>query len=262
MKRLLFFILHSSLFIGCAMAQPLMRDVFAAMPDSILPMVTRNNRLDCIDFIENNMEAKVRNVADEYVTLEALTKDYARFRTSAAAVMELKLLHVEAHPQPLPEEGNSDGLSSSSTSLVTPPLGGGGGGLAILCLVTTAQTGEPDTPRRLEDSNIRFLYSDWTPLDSATAGHLLFSMPPVKDFLGNVSSEDSEPTAMSSFEQALRSLADFHPVRLALSPEAPTLTATLQPAYLALEERKAITPRLCPLTFRWNGGAFVVSASE
>lgn len=230
MKRLLFFILHSSLFIGCAMAQPLMRDVFAAMPDSILPMVTRNNRLDCIDFIENNMEAKVRNVADEYVTLEALTKDYARFRTSAAAVMEMKLLPVD------------------STSL--------------LCLVTTAQTGEPDTPRRLEDSNIRFLHSDWTPLDSATAGHLLFSMPSVKDFLGNVSSEDSEPTAMSSFEQALRSLADFHPVRLALSPEAPTLTATLQPAYLALEERKAITPRLCPLTFRWNGSAFVVSASE
>jgi hypothetical protein len=230
MKRLLFFILHSSLFIGCAMAQPLMRDVFAAMPDSILPMVTRNNRLDCIDFIENNMEAKVRNVADEYVTLEALTKDYARFRTSAAAVMEMKLLPVD------------------STSL--------------LCLVTTAQTGEPDTPRRLEDSNIRFLHSDWTPLDSTTAGHLLFSMPPVKDFLGNVSSEDSEPTAMSSFEQALRSLADFHPVRLALSPEAPTLTATLQPAYLAVEERKAISSYLKPLSFRWNGSAFVMSANE
>ena len=51
--------------------RPLMRDVFAQMPDSVLPAVTRNNRLDCIDFIDNNLEAKVRNAFDDYVTLEA-----------------------------------------------------------------------------------------------------------------------------------------------------------------------------------------------
>ena len=88
MKRLLFFILHSSFFISCAMAQPMMRDVFAAMPDSVLPLVTKNNRLDCIDFIENNMEARVRNRMGEYVALEALTSTYARFRTSPLTVME------------------------------------------------------------------------------------------------------------------------------------------------------------------------------
>ena len=42
-------------------AQLKMREVFAQLPDSVLPLMTRNNRLDCIDFIENGMEARVKN---------------------------------------------------------------------------------------------------------------------------------------------------------------------------------------------------------
>lgn len=228
----LFFIFHFSI-ITLSAQHTLMRDVFAAMPDTIAPLITKNNRLDCIDFIENNMEAKVRNVLDQYVTLEALTADYARFRTSASSLMEMKLLPV-----------------SDSTS--------------VLCLVQTAQTGEPDTPRRLEDSNIRFFHPDWTPLDSAAA---FFTLPPLSDFLAaaqspaaasSVSATTSSSSEISeeTFAAALRSLEAFHPVRLALSPDSPTLTATLQPAYLAKDEREAITPRLRPLLFRWNGTRF------
>ena len=44
-----------------SLAAQKMRDVFATMPDSVLGLMTKNNRLDCIDFIENDMEAKVRN---------------------------------------------------------------------------------------------------------------------------------------------------------------------------------------------------------
>lgn len=212
---------------------PLMRDVFAAMPDSFLPMVSKNNRLDCIDFIENNMEAKVRNVADEYVTLEALTKDYARFRTSPAAVMEMKLLPLDS--------------------------------AFVLCIVTTAQTGEPDTPRRLEDSNIRFRYADWSPLPDTISWQSFITVPYVAAFFTQETDESHAASTVfdnDAFQQALCSLADFHPVRFALSPDTPTLTATLQPAYLALEERKAIMPHLHSLTFQWNGSAFVASKSE
>ena len=46
-----------------------MRDYFADMPDSILYVMTRNNRLDCIDFIENNMQARVRNRFDAFSEL-------------------------------------------------------------------------------------------------------------------------------------------------------------------------------------------------
>ena len=180
------------------MAQPMMRDVFASMPDSILPMVTKNNRLDCIDFIENNMEARVRNKADEYVTLEALTTDYARFRTSAVAVLELKLLPV-----------------SDST--------------AVLCLVTTIQTGEEGTSRRLEDSQIRFLAADWSPLPTPVP----FERPADNPFL-----------------------------RMALSPDDATLTLTPQTALLTLEEREALADAPPPVVMCWNGSQFIQPQKE
>ena len=226
----LFFIFHYSLFTLSAQSI-LMRDVFASMPDTILPMVTKNNRLDCIDYIDNNMEAKARNTFGEYVTLEALTADYARFRTSSASLLEMKLLPLL--PAPLPTD-----TTAADTTFV-------------LCLVSTAQTGEPDTPRRLEDSNIRFLRPDWSPLDSLAVP---FYLPPFTSFI-----EGQAPDSLrATYDSALRSLDSFHPVRLALSAESTTLTATLQPAYLAKDEREAITPYLRPLTFIWNGTNFAV----
>ena len=67
-----------------------MRDLFAAMPDSLLPLVTRNNRLDCIDFIENHLEARVKNKLDQYVELKKLTEDYLLFQTSQKGYLEMK----------------------------------------------------------------------------------------------------------------------------------------------------------------------------
>ncbi len=73
-------------------AQMLMRDVFAQLPDSVLPYMTRNNRLDCIDFIENGIEARVKNRFSEHVTLKALTKDYLCLQTSVSSYVEMKLV--------------------------------------------------------------------------------------------------------------------------------------------------------------------------
>lgn len=200
-----------------------MRDVFAAMPDSVLPLVSKNNRLDCIDFIENKMEAKVRNLLDEYVTLEALTADYARFRTSASALMELKLLPT-----------------SDTTS--------------VLCVVTTAQMGEAGTSLRFEDSNIRFLHSDWSPMVADTLRR------DVEHAYSNLDSyiDEKGDTSIVVFEQAKRSLADFHPVRMALSADDATLTLTLQTAQLSKEEREAIAGCLWPVTLEWDGQRFEV----
>ena len=232
--HLLFIICYFLLSAAPVAAQPIMmRDVFASMPDSVLPMVTKNNRLDCIDYIDNDMEAKARNILGEYVTLEALTADYARFRTSAASLLEMKLLPL------LPAQLPADTTAADTTF--------------VLCLVRTAQTGEPDTPRRLEDSNIRFLRPDWSPLDSIAAP---FSLPPFTSFI-----EGAAPDSLrATYDSALRSLDSFHPVRLALSADSATMTATLQPAYLAKDERDVITPHLRPLTFIWNGTRFTMVA--
>ncbi len=75
-----------------ATAQMRMRDVFAQLPDSVLPYMTRNNRLDCIDFIENGMEARVKNRFDQHVVLDTLTEDFLRLRTSTSSYVEMKLV--------------------------------------------------------------------------------------------------------------------------------------------------------------------------
>lgn len=77
------------------MAQTSMRNIFAQLPDSILPFLTRNNRLDCIDFIENGMEARVKNVFDDNVVLNVLTEDYLSIDISEGATVEMKMLMGE-----------------------------------------------------------------------------------------------------------------------------------------------------------------------
>ena len=75
MKRIiLLFILHASFFtLHVMLAQTRIRDIYAEAPDSIFPLLTRNNRLDQIDFRENNMPAVVKNRFDSRCALLALT---------------------------------------------------------------------------------------------------------------------------------------------------------------------------------------------
>ncbi len=207
-----------------AASRPLMRDVFAAMPDSLLPAISKNNRLDCIDFIENGLEAKVRNAFDDYVKLEALTPDYARFRTSAASVMEFKLL-----PQ------------ADTTSL--------------LCIVTTVECGEKDTPSRIEDSALRLLNADWSPASADVLG----SAASVSSCIDGLEffTDEVPDSLRTHYEQAKASAADFHPVRMHLSADDVTLTLDLQTGQLDVDEKRALEGRLRTITMKWDGRNFV-----
>jgi len=75
-----------------ASAQVTMSGVLKAMPDSLLPYLTTNNRLDCIDFKEAGMKAEVRNQFDGKTEMLALTERYSSFQLSAAAKTDLLLL--------------------------------------------------------------------------------------------------------------------------------------------------------------------------
>ncbi|MCM1515116.1 MAG: DUF3256 family protein [Paraprevotella sp.] len=96
-----------------ASAQMRMRDVFAQLPDSVLPYMTRNNRLDCIDFIENGIEARVKNRFDQHVVLDSLTEDYLRIQTSTSSYVEMKLV-----PQ---AQGNDTSICVNRTYMGTTP---------------------------------------------------------------------------------------------------------------------------------------------
>ncbi len=76
-----------------SMAQKtMMRDIFADAPDSIFPLLTKNNKLDCIDFIENNMAAKVKNKMDTWSELKMLTPDYMLMQMSENSDVAMMLV--------------------------------------------------------------------------------------------------------------------------------------------------------------------------
>lgn len=68
MKRLLFsFLLLLSA--AWASAQTDINAVFVSMPDSLLPLLTRNDRLDLLDYHKAGMEARVTNLMGGTTTL-------------------------------------------------------------------------------------------------------------------------------------------------------------------------------------------------
>ena len=91
MKRLyLIYILCLCCWLG-GRAQEL-RSLFVAMPDSVLPLLTKTNRMDCIDFLDSNMKAEVKNRFNKTSELKVLTKDYLELQLTSQSSVEMKLL--------------------------------------------------------------------------------------------------------------------------------------------------------------------------
>lgn len=73
---------------------PTAKEVFKAMPDSLLPYLSQNNRLDFIDFMESNMEAKVTNALNGKSEMTALSDRYLCLQLNEASRLQLRLLPV------------------------------------------------------------------------------------------------------------------------------------------------------------------------
>ena len=71
------------------------RDVFRQMPDSLMPYLTANNRLDFIDFLDSNMKAEVTNMTGGVSEMTALTDDSLSIRMSDALRVDMLLLDLD-----------------------------------------------------------------------------------------------------------------------------------------------------------------------
>ena len=69
-----------------------MRDVFKQMPDSLMPYLSENNRLDFIDFIDSQMKAEVKNRLGGTSEMTVLTDSTLSIRMSAALQVDMLLL--------------------------------------------------------------------------------------------------------------------------------------------------------------------------
>ncbi len=123
MKKYILYTL-ACLFCLAGNAQLSIRDIFAAAPDSIFPLMTQNNRLDCLDFKENNMQARVKNRMDLFTEMTDLTSNYLRIQMTEHSIVQMRLLSA-----------------SDST----------------FCLINTYLGPAPD-------SHITFFRADWTPV--------------------------------------------------------------------------------------------------
>ena len=74
-----------------AMAQD-MPQLFVEAPDTVLPLLTRNNRADCVDFVDAGMRARVSNRLDGKSELLRLTDDFLEMKMSNHSTLQMKLL--------------------------------------------------------------------------------------------------------------------------------------------------------------------------
>ncbi|MBE6260765.1 MAG: DUF3256 family protein [Prevotella sp.] len=77
-------------------AQSTIRDVLRTMPDTLVPYLSENNRLDMIDFMASQMDAVVTNALGGKSQMLALTDYYTSVQLSDAALLEMRLLDVSA----------------------------------------------------------------------------------------------------------------------------------------------------------------------
>ena len=61
MKKTLMALLVAATFSQASAQSVQIRDAFREMPDSLMPYLSKNNRLDFIDFLDSGMKAEVRN---------------------------------------------------------------------------------------------------------------------------------------------------------------------------------------------------------
>jgi hypothetical protein len=70
-------------------------EVFKTMPDSLFPMLTRNNRLDMVDFMEAKMRAEVINRLEGTSEMVSLNHDSLTVIMSKSMTLTMYLLPTE-----------------------------------------------------------------------------------------------------------------------------------------------------------------------
>lgn len=105
-----------------------MREWLKTMPDSVMPLLTKNNRLDFFDYYDAKMEAVVTNRLDGKSRMTKLTDDYIQISYTPSTNITMRLLPV-----------------SDSTN--------------VLCMVTTIVG-------TASDSRIAFFDAQWQPLET------------------------------------------------------------------------------------------------
>ena len=98
MKNLLFvFVLLSGSLGNYAQEAMTISKLFQQMPDSLMPYLTKNNRLDMVDFMEAGMKAEVDNMLEGHSEMVYLSSDSLCINMSPALQVTMKLIKSDSH---------------------------------------------------------------------------------------------------------------------------------------------------------------------
>ncbi len=71
-----------------------MRELWQSMPDAMIPYLTKNQRIELVDFMDMKVKADVKNQFGEETVMDTLTADFASVRLNASSMMQLRLMPV------------------------------------------------------------------------------------------------------------------------------------------------------------------------
>ncbi len=126
MKKMKFMMLACLLLASSTVGARSMKDLLVSMPDSLVPYLDKNLRLEFAELQEMGVKAEVQNLLGDTSVMDTLTADFVQLRTSRVSTLQMKKLPVS-------------------------------GGDSLLCVVKTFSGPEKDSEL--------YLYSqDWKPL--------------------------------------------------------------------------------------------------
>ena len=105
-----------------------LRTLFVNMPDTILPTLTRNDRLDFLDYMDSGMKARARNRLGGESVMTSFSDNMLTVMTSGSGRTDIVLFERRK-------------------------------GQALICVITTVTA-------RYSDSRLSFFNEDWTPVST------------------------------------------------------------------------------------------------
>ena len=126
-RRFLAVLFLSALMLGGARAEDI-RSLFINMPDSIMPLLTKSERMDFIDYMDSGMKARAQNKLGGESFMTGLSDNSLTVTTSQSGKLDMVLCTRR-------------------------------NGKNLICIIKTVTA-------RYEDSRLSFFDEDWTPVDS------------------------------------------------------------------------------------------------
>jgi len=90
MKKL--FLLVMAVLLSVSVQSKTLRDLWLSMPDSLLPTLNKNLRLEFMDLVDMQVKPEVKNLLGEECLMDSVTSDFLEVTTSSSAQIQMGLL--------------------------------------------------------------------------------------------------------------------------------------------------------------------------